>query len=309
MNRLDGVVGTNPRDFLAALGLLRLAAAREPAARLSFSDDGAFVAQIDGVAIDSLVGWVAEDACSQAGPQPWRLVYDKQEKNKLRVVADLKPAPAVYARFLAQAIEAWVAGQDEQAEYAAAYGSDAEAAVDRAHGNVKPTALHFTAGQQAFLETVEKVRESVRDDWVLDALAGRPAERGGANLRWDPGAERLYALMASDPSVAPTTVNAPLEWLAFRALPLLPSVPRGRGLATTGFRGRHGDMQFAWPLWSAPASLATVRSLLALDWFDPRAGRPGVGAVCTVEVRRSAQGGYGSFSPAVVRAGRVAGAS
>jgi hypothetical protein len=297
--QLMGVDGSNPLGFLAALGLLRVV----PGAKLGFSEDGSFRAFVDGLdkSESDLATLIAADAEAAADESaPWRFMYTKAatEKQGRQEVADLKPPPEHFKKFLATSIEGWLKGNDEAAGYAAAYGTDI--AVD-GKGNTKPTALHFTAAQQTFLGAVEGIRASVTQEWVETSLFKGHGERPGSNLRWDPGAERNWALMANDPSSDGTRVDAPLEWLAFRGLPLLPSFPCGSRIITTGVVGRGDDMTFRWPLWSVPASLLTTRSALQLDWTGSareRAAR-GVFAICSSAIRRTSQG-YGNFGPSSV---------
>src|SRR5262245_17279784 len=124
MTILTGMTGTNPRDFLAALGLLRILAASNPEARLSFRNDGWFAPEIQGVDARHTADIVTEDAASQSGPQPWRLEYKKGEKRGTKLVADLKPPPDVFLDFIRSAIVSWSRGQGEAAAYAAAFGTD-----------------------------------------------------------------------------------------------------------------------------------------------------------------------------------------
>jgi hypothetical protein len=213
-------------------------------------------------------------------------------------VTDLKPPPDDFKKFLATSVEAWLMGNDEATDYAAAYGTDV--AVDN-KGNTKPTAFHFTAANQTFLGAVDGIRSSVSQEWVETSLFKGHGGRPGSNLRWDPSAERNWALMANNPNDDGTCVNAPLEWLAFRGLPLLPSFPRGSRIITTGVVGRGDDMTFTWPLWSVSVSLLTARSALQVDWnisAKERATR-GVFAVCCSTIRRTNQG-FGNFSPSTV---------
>ncbi|HXX68755.1 MAG TPA: hypothetical protein VEK07_16325, partial [Polyangiaceae bacterium] len=231
---------------------------------------------------------------------PWRFTYTKAatKKQAPQEVADLKPPPDDFKKFLATAIEAWLAGNDEAAGYAAAYGTDI--AVD-GKGNTKPTAFHFTAANQTFLGAVEGIRGSVTQEWTEESLFKGHGERPGSNLRWDPGAERNWALMANNPNDDGTRVDAPLEWLAFRGLPLLPSFPRGSRIITTAVVGRGDDMTFTWPLWSIPASLLTTRSVLQVDWAGSNKERVarGVFAICSSAIRRTSQG-FGNFGPSSV---------
>lgn len=301
MSRVDlqGIDGSNPLGFLAALGLLRVV----PRAKLGFSGDGsfrAFLAACEKKGSD-LAALVAADASSSEDSNaPWRFTYTKAatKKQGAQEVADLKPPPDIFKRFMATCIESWLEGNAEAAAYAAAYATDV--AVD-GKGNTKPTAFHFTAAQQTFLGAVESIRASVNEKWVMTSLFEGDGEHPGSNLRWNPSAERNWALMASNPSGDGTRVDAPLEWLAFRGLPLLPSFPHGMRIVTTGVSGRGDDMTFTWPLWSVPASLQTVRSALQLDWCGAARERSerGVFAICSSGIRRTSQG-FGNFGPSSV---------
>lgn len=297
--RLEGIDGSNPLGFLAAMGLLRVI----PGAKLGFSEDGSFRAFIDGLDISDgefakLIALDAEAAASESAP--WRFTYTKAatKKQAAQQVADLKPPPGEFKKFLATSVEAWVSGSNEAADYAAAYGTDV--ALD-GKGNTKPTAFHFTAANQTFLGAVEGIRSSLSQDWVETSLFKGHGERPGSNLRWDPGAERNWALMANNPNAEGTHVDAPLEWLAFRGLVLLPSFPRGSRIVTTGVLGRGDDMTFAWPLWSVPVSLSTARSVLLVDWGEGAKERVarGVFAICSSVIRRTSQG-FGNFGASSV---------
>lgn len=301
MNRIRcvGVDGSNPLGFMAALGLLRIVRG----ARLSFADDGSFRAFVDGVDKNQseLAKCIADDAKAAEGSDaPWRFEYEKAATKKQgpKWVADLKPPPEKFKEFLEKCIESWHADHDEAAAYAAAYGTDV--AVD-GNKNTKPTAFHFTAAQQVFLGTVEEIRKSVTHERAARSLFEGHGEEQGPNLRWNPSAERNWALMAGNPSGDGTRVDAPLEWLAFRGLPLLPSFPYGKRIITTGVVGRGDDMTFTWPLWNVSASRHTVRSVLQLNWAgstNEHASR-GVFAICSSAIRRTSQG-FGNFSPSSV---------
>jgi hypothetical protein len=301
MNRIPlvGVDGSNPLGFLAALGLLRVV----PGAKLGFSDDGSFQAFVEGLGErqSDLATFISDDAkAAEERSAPWRLTYIKASTKKQgpQEVADLKPPPDVFKKFLSTCVEDWLSGNEEGARYAAAYGTDV--AVD-GNGNTKPTAFHFTAAQQTFLGAVDDIRASVTREWAETSLFQGHGERPGSNLRWDPGADRNWALMASNPAQEGTRVDAPLEWLAFRGLPLLPSFPRGAKIVTTCVTGRGEDMKFTWPLWSVAASAHTTRSVLQVDWSHV-ASRPagrGIFAICSSAIRRTSQG-FGNFGPSSV---------
>ncbi len=297
--QLVGVDGSNPLGFLAALGLLSVV----PDAKLGFSEDGSFLAFVDGFkeTESDLAALVAADAQASAGPDaPWRFTYTKgaTKKQGPQEVADLKPPPDEFKKFLATCVMAWLSGNEAAAGYAAAYGTDVVVDGKR---NTKPTAFHFTAAQQTFLGAVENIRASVTAKWVQQSLFRGHGERPGSNLRWDPSSERNWALMANNPSGKGTCVDAPLEWLAFRGLPLLPSFPRGTRIVTTGVVGRGDDMTFTWPLWSVPVSRQTTRSAIQMDWSGSAKERMarGIFAICSSAIRRTSQG-FGNFRPSSI---------
>lgn len=293
---MTGLSGTNPQTFLAMVGLLRVANARNLSARLAFSADGSFHPI---VVTDAEVDWpamITEDAQSASGPQPWRLEYPKEDKGGSKLVADLKCPPEQFRQFAQSAIQEWLTGSEESTGYAAAY---ATTAIPDRSGKTKPTAFHFTAGQQQFLHVVECLRASVTMEWAANALFEVNSARPGPNLRWDPASDRKRALMASNPTVEPTSSCAPLEWLAFRALPAFPAYPRGNHVRTTGVACRGGSSALTWPLWSRPYALSLVKRMLAMDWGSmyESAGRAlGVMSICASMIRRDGKG-YGSFGP------------
>lgn len=301
MSRIElvGLDGSNPLGFLGALGLLRLV----PRARLAFADDGSFRAALEtDKTPPELVALIADDAAAAAavGKPSWRLTYTKAatKKREPQEVADLKPPPPEFKHYLTRCVDLWMKGDDESVAYAAAFATDV--AID-GKGNTKPTAFHFTAANQTFLGAVESIRASLTKEWIETSLFVGHAARPGGNLRWDPGSERNWALMASDPKEDSTCVDAPLEWLAFRGLPLLPSFPCRTKVLTTAVLGRGDDMTFTWPLWSVPASLHTARSAVQLSWTGGVRDRTrrGVFAVCSSSIRRTSQG-FGNFGPATV---------
>ncbi len=294
---LTGINGANPLGFLSSLGLLRLLHRHTAAARIGFTSDGSFHPFVDGI-VDDLAAIVAADAAASEGKQPWRLEYEKEEKRGSKMVADLKAPPSRFAEFLAACVDHWLTGDADAAAFGAAFGTTV---AKDGKGNTKPTALHFTAANQQFLDTVEKTRAMVTAEWTRASIFEGSASRPGSNLRWDPAAERNWALMANNPNDDGTSVDAPLEWLAFRGLPLIPTFPRGARIITTAVAGRGDEMTMTWPLWCVPASLQTVRSVMQVSWTGAPLARAqrGVFAVCTSAIRRTSQG-FGNFGPAMV---------
>lgn len=298
---LQGLVGSNPLAFFAALGVMGAVDRQAPGleARLSWTEAIVPRARLDGVAnIDELVGILDEDRSEWArssilasGPDGDPVPDVKPDENGIRSWARRVAAgTTVVNRRDADLFAALLA------EYSLAGKNDA-----------KPSLLHFTAGQQKFLVMVRELSERVDVEALLEALVGPwRYESSLPVLGWDSRGERIYALRGTDPSKDKKLGVPGADWLAFTGLAQLPSAKNGGSgrdqMLTTGCRGTWKSGSFHWPLWSCPLSLPVVRSLLAYDGLldEPAAVRSkrGVFRVLEAPIRRSDQGGYGSFGPA-----------
>lgn len=315
---LTGLDGMNPLGFMAAVGLMRVldrCTGHDGACRLAWQNDGRWTPRLE---IPDGLDPVAEVAShAEECKEPPELSLEYKGKH------DLKPPPEDFVAFQAAALDraesrlaetgtpdrTWV---DFVAAYAPGVATDGK-------GMTKPTAFHFTAGQQLFLDAVRKLADGLTEKDVRTALFG-PWDYSSPlpTLRWDALAERSHALLGFDPSKDKVKGNPGADWLAFQALPLFPTVPRpvpghAPRVGTTGFQRDHDGEWFTWPLWRPMAGLGAARSLLARGRFGQlRPGERtalGVSIVLRSQVRRTGQG-YGSFTPAqvvpprVTRAGR-----
>lgn len=296
---LTGLDGSNPLAFFAALGALLVAEERLGAARLSWEDQGRWRPVLHGVdSADALIEAALLDLRSWDEEPALRFAY-----NGAGVVApgapdaaqDLKPPPKA-----ARALFASLVGSRRSAAMAAAWFT--EIAVDN-KGNIKPTALHFTAGQQAWLSMVVALQQGVGEAELREALVGPwRGESRLPSLSWDATVARVYALRASDPSAEKRGSVPGADWLAARGLALLPVAPMAARAQTACVRGGWKDGEFTWPLWLSPAGSAELRGLLTTAKLDAlssaeRAAR-GIGAIFSAAITRSDQGGYGGFNPA-----------
>lgn len=324
--RLTGLDGSNPLAFMAALGILRLLHYRSPcdqAPRLSWRDEGQPVPVIHGMeSLDVLIQVILEDKESWADDPAFNLAYsdedgqlvDPRKPTAGEHTRDLKPKPQVLRQFLeglADLACTASGGADRAAglnlrkslETSAAYGSEL---IQDNNGNTKPTALHFTAGQQCFLAQVAGLQAGVAAEDLREALEG-PWRRTSLlpNMGWDSTNARAYALRATNPAGDKKATIAGADWLAFIGLGALPSFPAGGKLLTTGVRGGWKDSVFTWPLWDRPAGYASAKSLArtpleSLRQPELRRAR-GIFAVYSAKILRSDQGGYGSFSPSALQ--------
>lgn len=294
---LRGLDGSNPLAFLAALGLLRAAG---ETARLHWRDEGRWrpVLTLPDGASDPVEVVMADLERWRAGGLALELEYAKAEKgSEGKRVHDLKPPPPDFRKFLERVSAAWP-NDPVAADFAAAYAT--EAGRDN-KGNTKPTALHFTAGQQAFLDMVVELRDALTREHVEEAVHGPwKYVHQLPVLRWDVRGERLYALLASNPTGDKARGVPGADWLAFLGLPFFPAFPRRARTVTTGFDDTSKEPSFTWPLWAQPLSRDVVRSLLACHLrkmsVDERQGR-GIALVLASKARRSDRG-YGTFTAA-----------
>lgn len=283
---LRGLVGSNPLGAMAAFGLLRVCSE-----------------------IPSLAGarlyW--------AWDQDWRAVLrlpderDQDELIELLVLRqngrsldefnwsdDIKVSPDKYRkRMLKQVVDSSLY-QRQGADFFAAYGS--EMVLDQTKkGNVKPTELHMTAGQQKFLKLIHKdlvnSMSQKTAEAYSEALFGPWRREDNVNaLGWDPASRRLHALRHRAPSSDVFHCVRAAVWLAVEALPLYPTAASSGRLQTTGFT-KTRPVMFAWPIWKPPIGLDTLRTLIMTSDRPTSLQRRGVAAIYRSERAESGRGG------------------
>ncbi len=286
---LPGLIGTNPLGFLAALGALDVAHRSGLTAALRWTDDIEPVAMLTGLPD---VGALA--ALVEADRQTW------VDSPVLTWATDGTPPPDLKVR---QAdLRLWIGAtldSDKRCHADLMSALVAEGAV-AGKGESKPTHLHFTAGQQKFLVMVRTLATAVAPADVQLALTG-PWSRSSPLpvLGWDVGQERAYAFRGSDPGPEKKLGTPGADWLAFLGLTYFPVANDCERLVTTGCSLEWKRGWFRWPLWTRSLSSDVVRSVLGDRslWRLDSTGLVlrGVSRILEAPVRRSEQGGYGSF--------------
>jgi hypothetical protein len=292
---LTGLDGANPLALFAALGVLDAATARDPQARLAWRHTGVWQPLLSSSCDDyeALLAWLDSDRRAHLDEPAFSLEYDGKR--------DLKPPPDVFRSFVASLLADATPMKRRSLDWVSAFATGV--GVDN-NGNTKPTALHFTAGQQQFLQMVRALNESVTIDDLREALLGpwqyaRPLPVMG----WDATASRDYALRANDPSTDKKMGVPGADWLAIRGLVFFPTAPEGQRVVTTGCAGGWKTGSFQWSLWTVPLTAPVIRSWLAQDVSEIAEGKRlarGVAVAFRSGIKRSDQGGYGSFEPATV---------
>lgn len=294
---LDGLEGTNPMGFMAALGVQVSFVASDMKPNLWWSDDVIPHAVIDGCGtVDDVVEQVMETL------GVWKkspvLRPKRSDGSPIRKADDLKIEPEDIREYL-EAVSGDPAGSLATAILA-------EGSLDR-QGVAKPSDLYFTAGQQAFLYMVRQILSNTKD---LDIHKGMTERWRHASklpsMGWDVTDDRVYALRAINPTTDKKLSSPGPESLAILGLSLHPVFAGKSRTLTQGCSGTWKHATYSWPIWNKPASLHTVKSLL-MHAYDPKRNARerwlsawGVSKILQSRIRRSDQGGYGTFRPPTV---------
>jgi hypothetical protein len=322
---LTGLIGSNPLGFLAALGCLRILGAKEPVllsweltdewrARLHFLNS-AEESVLRNYVIAELVSFASRRALSSELTFADSIPKAKKGK-KAEFACDIKILPEQYAQFVGASVTAATPANHELVDWFAAFGS--ELMTDKTpERKVKPTAFHMTAGQQKFLDRVQKLIEAMKKATVQ--RKGRnsrsPEDRFGETLfgpwkyideqnalGWDPVTENVRALSAekSDPDNVLSVQGA--VYLAFHALPLFPTAVTDHRLMTTAFKDFDDGTALTWPLWEEPLSLDSIRTALHLtELQQPSPDTGGLRRRGVTAVMRSVRGDIGGKGLAILR--------
>jgi len=286
---LKALRASDPMGLLAALGTFRVAARTWPDVTLRWVRAG------DWCPVLSLPEEADVAGAAWTDVERWREGHRAIgfARDAPRKIQDLKHPPDEF-REMMRAVR-----DDGDAEpFIAAYATGV--AVDGS-GQTKPTALHFTAGQQRFMDPVLTALDSLTREDLNEALFGPWEPREGKSLRWRAASERSRALLSYDPGKEKTTTVVGAEWLAFQGMPFFPAVPQGRRVRTTGFVGRGRREAFTWPVWTLPLCVGEVRAALGMEGLADLTGEErrarGISQVFRASVVRSSQG-YGNFGAA-----------
>lgn len=323
---LEGLDGSNPLGFLAALGVLRvLSEQAEPAEtpRLAWRNEGLWRPVIKSVPMITLEGLVARlvDDISDWEVEPLlRFRYPKLEKAGIKLVAGLRPPLPVF--------RSWVRARLEQGEmrsvaYSSALVSETaceEVKEERvpseealAAENVSfdpsgewnlslmPTSFDFTSRNAQFLDQLSLIRGVLNARAFEAELEGQPTPvKNPRRMDWDPSANVPGAIQ----TIESIPAHPACEWLAFRGLVHLPVFGRRDRLDVTGCRGKRKNGLFVWPIWQGSLATDVARALLAYPNLDslPIDARSlfGIAEVFCARLSKAADGYSGRFEPSSV---------
>ena len=296
---LNGLEGTNPLGFLAALGVQVAFAHESYQPRLWWSDnvtphaivDGGFTfEQIAEKALELFDEWRGSPATNPTRPDGTLIPKGNE----------LKLAPEDIRAYLAQIDQCGPSG-------ALITALVAEGSLDKQRVS-KPTDLYFTAGNQKFLSMARDIMSSVTRNEIMEGIQGPWNYRSELpSLMWDVNDDRVYALAADNPAKEKKFTNPGPEALGVLGLSMHPVFTGVNTTLTQGCSGKWKAGFYSWPLWSKPASLHAVKSLLAHAYDYPTLKSRyqwypawGVSRILRSPIRRSSPGGYGTFGPSEI---------
>jgi hypothetical protein len=299
---LIGLDGSNPLAFLASLGTLRSLtnAWPERQVRMSWSSAGP-----RRPVLHTHQPVTPPEVVSALVSQ----LKTMEDHPAFSLGPDLNVAPEHFREFAERAAAHTGQTRDRTwSDFASAFGCEATLSND---GKIQDTALRTMsgAGHQHFVQfmslivqrtTAKHLEKTLFETWRYDD----PVEK--CTLRWDPQDDVRRALQWRDPSGDPERKRKGnmlgANRLAIEALPLLPTIPVGHELRTTGFSGRGSQSTYwTWPIWSGALSLDVVRSLLATSDLQVAPGSPDLRSRGVTEVmrcRRLTIGKFRNFTPA-----------
>ena len=292
---LPGLEGTNPLGFLAALGVQTAFAGEDEQPCLRWSEDVTPHAVVDhGFSVERIAEqtlavaarWKDSPALNPARPDGARMPKGDE----------LKLSPDDITAYLRRRGPIDAGGD-------LALALLAEDSLDN-QGVAKPSDLYFTAGQMKFLGMVRSILSEVGREEIVQGLVG-PWNYAShlPSLGWDVVDDRVYALRANNPAPDKKLTNPGAETLAILGLSRHPVFAGRERTLTQGCSGTWKSGYYSWPLWRKAATPNAVKSLLAHAYEGAAESRQGwyrswgVFTILRSPIRRSSQGGYGTFGP------------
>ena len=265
---LPGLREDNPRDFLAALGLLRLI-------DLQWPDSGAMLAW--DVVQGHPILWTAQELPADWSARITRSLHElvrdsvKTPKGPLFHGAVIKTSPE---QFRGAAEASLVVGEQSASNPLAAlapmlYAAYAPQTEDR--GEMEFSWFSFGNGQggKNLLLDAAQLTAGLEPDDIRLSLLGQALPKSAKGLRWNPAEFRAAAYRSHDPGKGikgDDTLDFPsFNVLAFFGLTFFPCVPTQRRGLTAGMHSQERETFFQWPVWSPPLGPCVISSLVLLS--------------------------------------------
>lgn len=246
---LPGLREDNPRDFLAALGLIRLIDILWPStkANLSWSSQ-------KGIPSITSEHPLHHDFTQQI----WNLLREIkiQDHSPLEPVPVEAVSPADFRKKVEQAIK-----RDTKIEVLLLAAMASQTEMEKAS---RRSDFIIESGQRRVIKGVcDMLAEEFFGPSLLDEIEGRAIPVKVSNSsRWNPAEFRSAAYTTTDPAKTDFLDHPGLNVIAFIGLTFYPVVDSSKNKSTPGFTRTPGNNQFSWPIWSEPLAPDEITSLL-----------------------------------------------
>lgn len=269
---LKGLREDNPRDFLAALGLLRLLELlwEESAPSLAWKRNGTpNIHLVNGL------------------PNKWHL----EMIGALKELFGRDPSPVCHGNVIKSesnafrnAVQKSLEYQDSDAPLALLpsllYASYSSQLTEEKGDKVEPTWFSFSNGQggKNLLKDIQEMVKLLEPEEFLKSLVGEGVPVSAKSFRWNPIEFRSAAYRSHDPGSGvkgDDTLDFPVfNIMAFIGLSFYPTVPGKSGGWTLGFVAEKRRNYFQWPIWEMPLRPVEVSTLLhaAPEQMNPQRG-------------------------------------
>lgn len=273
---LNGLDGSNPLGFLAAVGVLQVVSDSNKTARMQwvFAADGWRPMLTGSGSSRDEFCVVLHTSLSEASTAIFDIGKTQQgsrQSNKFPFAADR------FVDALKAAIVRTHAEDRREVDMLAAFGMELHPDKQAVFQCTRFKMVRSgDSNSQGMLFYAKALRDGL-DRRMLQRTLFDAWDYGdeGYRLRWDPIEDQRYALRWRDPSPGrgpsksgatdgPGTMIA-ANCLAVEALRCFPVMPEGARARTTGFHNVQSRTTFVWPIWTVPLAVETVRSLLSLS--------------------------------------------
>lgn len=248
---LAGLREDNPRDFLAALGLLRMLevifASTHP--RLAWD-------QSRGIPTISTICQLSEDFASHVWQRACQISHgSKPTLEPTRVLS-------VSSSDLRAKLETLMLAES-RLDIAILTSISSQLDVE---GQSRRSEFIIESGQIIPLKGIcESLANETYQQTLSAALMGLAEPiKLKHTPRWNPAEFRSAAYTTTDPAKTDFFDHPTLNVLAFIGLSFFPVVDSSRGATTTGISRATGEKCFSWPLWETPLTSAEIGTLLLL---------------------------------------------
>ncbi len=255
---LEGLDGTNPLGFMAALGVLRILSVSKDGVKLAWTlSSGTWRPELFGVRVPlpdlgaelhATIRNLDKSVWSIDKELPFAAARLREEAIKAATTCDRTNRLTVDT-LSALGVDCFKDGKDKF--------RDTALRLIRSGDNNHNGLLSY-AVRTIEVCTATQLQNAITAEWLY--------KDEKLSFRWDPVENRGYALQWGDPSDDGALTERGANCLALFAMPLFPTIPTKGQSETTGFGLKEPKQSsLTWPIWTHAVNLDTVKSMLGMS--------------------------------------------